>query len=171
MVLSEQGMGNWSGRVSYRSEAAMARNTSALEQGLAIPPSNLPFQRTAGTLALEEGRCDRTRGIHLEVEVGKSADAMGIVAVLKRSVAVVTAEDNSLVDVGIQVEMVDKSTAGADTARKSAVVGGILGKVVVAIVRESLEGWRRLGPPARMVGVGCVEVGCAEVGWAEADYN
>lgn len=62
--------------------------------------------------------------------------------------------------------MVDKSTAGADTVRKSAVVGGILGKVGVAIMRESSEGWRGLGPPAKMV-----EVDCAEVGCAVADYN
>ena len=33
--------------------------------------------------------------------------------------------------------MADTSTAGADMAAKSAVVGGILGKVVVAIVKES----------------------------------
>ena len=84
---------NWSGVVSYHSEAATARNTSALEQGLAIPQPNLPFQRTAGTLVLEEGRCDRTRGTHLEVEVGRSAGAMGIVAVLKQDMAVVTVED------------------------------------------------------------------------------
>ena len=92
-VRLEQGMGNWSGVVSYHSEAAMERNTSALEQGLAIPRSNLPFQRTAGTLVPEEGRCDRTRGIHLEVEVGRSAGAMGIAAVLKQSMGDVTVED------------------------------------------------------------------------------
>lgn len=86
-------MANWSGEVSYHSEAATAKNTSALEQGLAIPRSNLPFRRTAGTLVPEEGRSDRTRGIHLEVEVGRSAGAMGIAVVLKQNMGDVTVED------------------------------------------------------------------------------
>ena len=119
-----QGMASYSVVFSDHVEAAMARNTYALEQDPIIPQLSLPFRRTAVLLVLEREKYARTLGKYLGVEEGTSVDALESVAVLEQDTPVVMVAGKLTVAVDIPVGVGDKRIAEADTSGESTVAGG-----------------------------------------------